>query len=137
MARNWGKYGEAIEWRVNGIPQGAFVWINHNFNCSPGSSGNHISQADGDCAAGDLVEMVKDSSGVYQPVVKKGATINLYGANQQNTWKTSTYPVKEICAVRWPKKPTDPKQMKAWIPPRKITKSINCTSGKIGKESTR
>lgn len=129
LARNWGKYGVAIEWKTQGIPQGAIVWVNHKFDCSASSS-NHVAQADGDCAAEDYMETVKGSDGVYRVTgkLKKGATINLYGANQQNSWKVSTYPMAEICAVRWPKELA--------LPP-KITKSINCTSGKSTGGSTR
>lgn len=113
LARNWGIYGVGIQWKVEGIPQGAIVHINHKGNCSSGSS-NHVAYADGDCAARDLL--------------KKGATINLYGGNQGNRAKVSTYPVWEICNVRWPKE----------YPKRgTITKSINCTSGSAGSESTR
>lgn len=112
MARNWGQYGNAIEWRTNGIPEGAIVWINHKFDCKSSSS-NHVAMANGDCAPQDL---------------KAGATIDLLGGNQQNAVRVSTYPVKEICGVRWPKE--------AEAPP-KITKSINCTSGKSTGGSTR
>lgn len=126
-AKNWREYGQEVQWRVNGVPKGAIVQINHNLKCGS-SSGNHVAFADGDCAAKDLVEMVKGSDGVYRAVVKKGATINLFGGNQGNKAKTSTYPVAEICAVRYP----PGVQL-----PGKIEKSVNCTSGKSGKESTR
>ncbi len=114
MARNWGKYGDEIVWRRDGIPRGAKVWINHGLNCKS-TSGNHIADADGDCAPEDL----KSPSD----------TINLYGANQSNAWKVSTYRVAEICAVRWPSDAAER--------PYKVTKSVNCTSGASGSESTR
>lgn len=112
LARNWAKFGVAIEWKTHGIPQGAIVHINHNFNCAA-SSGNHVAQANGDCAPEDLS--------------KKGATIDLLGGNQSNTWKVSTYDAREICAVRWPKD---------YEFPAKVTKSLNCTSAQQSKEST-
>lgn len=113
MARNWGKFGVPIEWKTAGIPRGAVIWINHNSNCSASSS-NHVTQADGDCAPADLT--------------KPGATFNGYGGNQDNTWKVSTYPVADICAVRWPSD---------YPMPPKLTKSDRCTSGSSGSESTR
>ena len=103
-ARSWGRYGVEIDWKKDGIPQGAIIHINHGLNCKSSSS-NHVSQANGDCTAADLL--------------KPGATIDLYGGNQSNTWKVSTYAVKEICEVRWPKEVAKP--------PR-ITKSVNCSS---------
>lgn len=113
MARNWGKYGQAIEWKTDGIPKGAIVWVNHSYDCKSSKS-NHVAQADGDCTAADLL--------------KSGAKINLYGANQSNQWKVSSFPVKEICAVRWPKD----------YPVRgKITKSINCSGNSTGAGTTR
>ena len=112
-AKNWDKLGVAIEWKTNGIPQGAFVRLNHKGQCGSGS-GNHITQADGYCTAADLL--------------KSGATFNGYGGNQGNRWKVSTYSVKEICSVRWP---SDYKF------PSKVTKSVKCTTGKSGSESTR
>lgn len=113
LARNWAKYGQKIEWRVDGIPEGAIVHINHKFDCSSSSS-NHVAFANGDCTAADLL--------------KPGATIDLLGGNQNNQVKVSTYPVKEVCNVRWP-----PEEVK----PGRVTKSINCTSKKTGTESTR
>jgi hypothetical protein len=113
MARGWRDHGNAIEWRTNGVPEGAIVWINHKADCNSSSS-NHVALADGDCAPGDLT--------------KSGATINLLGGNQNNEVNVTTYPVKEICGVRWPKE-------NGAIP--KITKSINCTSGKSTGGTTR
>jgi hypothetical protein len=110
-AKNWAKFGVAIEWKTHGIPRGAIIHINKR--CGSGS-GNHVTQADGDCTAKDLL--------------KKGATINGYGGNQGNRWKVSTYPVSRICAVRWPKDYP--------YPPR-VLKSERCTSGKSKDESTR
>lgn len=112
LAKNWAKYGIEIDWRVNGIPQGAIVQINHN-KCGS-SSGNHVAQANGDCTAEDLL--------------KKDATIDLYGGNQGNTWRVSTFPVAHICAVRWPKD---------YELPGKVTESVKCTSKKPSGDSTR
>jgi hypothetical protein len=111
-ARNWGKYGDPIEWKTEGIPRGAIIWVNHSYNCNSSKS-NHVAQADGDCAAVDLL--------------KSGARINLYGGNQSNSWKVSSFPVKEICAVRWPKN---------YPKPPKVIKSVKC-SGSSGASSTR
>ena len=116
LAKNWATFGEVIEWRTNGIPQGAIVRINHNLNCNS-DSGNHVSLANGDCTAEELL--------------KSGATIDLYGGNQGNTWKVSTYSAKEICNVRWPK---DDKESPK---PGKILKSINCTSQSKSDGTTR
>jgi hypothetical protein len=112
LARNWGKYGVAIDWKKDGIPKGAIVWINHNSNCSSSSS-NHVTMADGDCAPQDL---------------KPGSYFNGYGGNQGNTWKVSPYPIADICAVRWPSD---------YAPRGKISKSIGCSGASGGKESTR
>lgn len=116
LARNWAQYGEVIEWRTNGIPQGAIVHINHKFNCNSGES-NHVAFAEGDCTPEDLK--------------KSGGTITLYGGNQGNTWKQSDYPVAEVCNVRWPKNVAE------YPKPGKITKSINCSKNSANKESTR
>lgn len=113
LARNWDKYGVEINWKQDGIPQGAIIRTNHSYNCKS-ESGNHVTMANGDCAPADLM--------------KSGATFSGYGGNQQNTWKVSVYPVKEICSVRWP---ADAEK------PRKITKSVNCSSKSSGAESTR
>lgn len=84
-ARNWAKYGVAVDWQRNGIPRGAIVHINHN-GCTGGSSGNHVGFANGSCAPADL----------------KSGSFNMYGGNQGNAAKVSAFPVKNICAVRWP-----------------------------------
>lgn len=118
-AKKIGQSGYEIDWRTNGIPQSAGVWKNSS-DCSS-ESGNHIAWADADCSAEDLL--------------KPKATIPLYGGNQNDQVKTSIYCVKGdcpkskdvICRVFWTKKKLPPK----------ITKSINCTSGDAGKESTR
>lgn len=112
LARNWAKFGVEIDWKNNGIPRGAIVQLNHS-KCGS-SSGNHVTQADGDCAPQDLL--------------KKGATFNGYGGNQGNRWKVSTYPVWQICAVRWPSD---------FPMPGKILKSEKCTSGSSTGDSTR
>lgn len=134
LARNWAQYGVEIEWKKDGIPQGAVVQVNGSGNCAS-ASGNHVSQASGDCAASDLIEMkkTKDKNGkdIYVPSVKSAATIDLYGGNQGNTWKVSTYKVATICAVRWPKDVVD------YPKPGPVTKSVNCTAKQASAESTR
>lgn len=112
-AKNWDTFGAPIEWRINGIPSGAIVRLNHGLNCDS-SKGNHVAFASGDCTADELK--------------KSGATISLLGGNQSDRVKISNYSVKEICAVRWPKD--------AELP-GKVTQSINCSNGKADSESTR
>lgn len=112
-AKNWDKFGIAVDWKSNGFWQGAIVRINNKGKCSSGS-GNHVTLANGDCTAKDLV--------------KSGATFSGYGGNQGNKAKVSTYTVNKICSVRWPAdKPL----------PSKVTLSINCSNGKTSNESTR
>ena len=111
-ARNWAVYGQAIDWRANGIPRGAVMHLNHEGNCSS-KSDNHVTFADGDCSAADLA--------------KPGANVPGYGGNQSNATRRSMYPVKEVCAVRWP----------AEIAlPAAVAKSDGC-SGAASGESTR
>lgn len=117
MARNWGKYGVSIDYKTNGAPKGAIVWINHSGKCGPKDSGNHVTQMNGDCTAEDLL--------------KKDATFDGYGANQGNAWKVSTYSASDICAVRW----VDKEECLKVYPdktfcnlPAKVTKSNKCTS---------
>lgn len=112
-AKSWDNYCQAIDWKSNGFPQGAFVRINSSANCSS-LKGNHITLANGDCAPQDL---------------KASNVFSGFGGNQANKAKVSNYPVKNICSVRWP--------CEEILPP-KITKSINCSSGKTAdQESTR
>lgn len=111
-AKNWAKYGQTIEWKTNGIPRGSIVTMNH-VKCGSGSS-NHVAMAEGNCTPADLL--------------KKGATINLYGGNQSNQFKVSTFSVSKICAVRWPAEDALP---------GKVEKSENCNaSSKDSNEST-
>lgn len=112
-AKEWDKFGQKINWRVNGFPQGAIIRINGKGNCSSASS-NHVTLANGDCTAKDLL--------------KANATFSGFGGNQGNRAKISTYPVRNICSVTWPK------EQKL---PTKITKSVNCSNGKTSNESTR
>lgn len=112
-ARNWANYGQAIEWRTNGIPRSAILHLNHSGNCSSGS-GNHVTYADGDCSPAD--------------VNKAGATVPGFGGNQGNTVKRSIYSIKEVCAVRWPPE---------MALPAKVEKSVDCGESKSGSESTR
>jgi hypothetical protein len=113
LAKNWSKYGVGIEWKKNGIPKGSIIHINHASNCSS-DSGNHVTMADGDCSAKDLL--------------KRGATFNGLGGNQGNAWKVSTYDVVKICSVRWPSE---------FGLPDPVVESRKCTSGNAGGESTR
>ena len=113
-AKDWDKFGNKIEWRVNGFPQGAIIRINHKFNCNISSS-NHVTMANGDCSAKDLL--------------KSGASFSGYGGNQGNTAKVSQYPVKKICSVSWPKEVALPGI---------VNQSKNCSNGKTdSSESTR
>ena len=116
LARNWAKYGVEINWKQDGIPKGSIIHINHSGDCKSSSS-NHVAQAEGDCTVADLTS--------------PGAYIDLYGGNQGNTWKVSTFPVKEICAVRWPK------DVKDYPKPGPVTKSEKCSSKKPSGDSTR
>lgn len=118
-AKKIGQSGYAIDWKTNGIPQGAGVWKNSS-SCSSGS-GNHITWADGDCSASDLM--------------KPGATWAGLGGNQNNAVQRSIYCAKGdcgskrdvICRVFWHKKEL----------PGPIQKSVNCTGESSGSESTR
>lgn len=105
-------YGQRIEWQTEGIPQGAIVRINHDGDCKSASN-NHVTFADGDCAAADLM--------------KPNATFPGYGGNQGNAVKRSNYSVKEICSVRWPPD---------YVKPPRVAASKNC-SGSKSAESTR
>lgn len=120
-AKNHAKYGAEIKWKVDGIPEGAIVHLDHDCDCKGDS--NHVGLAEGDCAPEDLL--------------KNGAKIAILGGNQNNEVNVTNYPVCEICAVRWPPKPSDPEGLKNWIPPRKITTSVNCSSGSKTGGSTR
>lgn len=117
-AKAWDTYGIEIDWKKEGIPQGAMVRINQSnpVNCKSASD-NHIAQANGDCSPTDLT----------QP----SSTVDLYGGNQGNTWKVSTYKAATICAVRWPK------DIKDYPKPDAIKLSKNCTSAAKQNESTR
>lgn len=117
-AKKIGQSGYEINWKQNGIPQGAGVWKNSS-SCSS-SSGNHITWADGDCTAEDLA--------------KPKATWAGFGGNQADSVKRSIYCAKGdcgsskdvICRVFWHEKTLPPK----------VAKSKNCT-GTPTQESTR
>lgn len=112
LARNWGLYGQKIEWKVNGIPEGAIIHVNPK-SCSSGAS-NHVTFANGDCSVSDIN--------------KPGATFGGLGGNQSNQVKVSIYKASTICAVRWP----------TGAPmPEKVNKSLNCTGTGPTDESTR
>lgn len=117
-AKKIGQSGYEINWKRDGIPQGAGVWKNSS-SCSS-SSGNHITWADGDCSAADLM--------------KPKATWPGFGGNQGNAVKRSIYCAKGdckeskdvICRVFW--------HVKELPPSVKVSK--NC-SGSASEESTR
>lgn len=111
-AKNWAKYAVEIEWKKDGIPAGAVMHINGNGNCSSGK-GNHVTFADGDCTVADL---------------NKSGLVPGFGGNQASRVKRSMYPVKNLCAVRWPAEIEKP---------GKILKSVNCAGKSSGDESTR
>ena len=113
-AKSWDNFGTKIDWRKNGIPQGAIVRINGKGVCSS-ASGNHVTFANGSCSASDLA--------------KSGASFSGLGGNQGNMVKVSSYPVAHICAVTWPKEVAVPAA---------VTESKNCSNGKTdATESTR
>ncbi len=117
-AKRIGQSGYEINWKTEGIPQSAGVWKNSS-SCSSGT-GNHITWADGDCSAADLL--------------KPKATWAGMGGNQGDAVKRSIYCAKGdcsssrdvICRVFVTKKSLI----------RKVTKSVNC-SGSASNESTR
>ena len=117
-AKKIGQSGYEIQWKENGIPQGAGVWKNSS-SCSSGT-GNHITWADGDCTAEELA--------------KPKATWAGFGGNQADAVKRSIYCAKGdcgsskdvICRVFWHDKNLPPK----------VAKSKNCT-GTPTQESTR
>lgn len=111
-ARTWAKYGVAIDYKRDGIPQGAVVHINSR-SCSSGS-GNHVTFSDSSCTA--------------KTVNTLGATFVGLGGNQSNQVKRSTYSISKVCAVRWPKEITKPDPVK---------NNVNCNGGKDSGESTR
>lgn len=113
LARNYAGFGVAIQYKVQGIPRGAIIHINHNADCKANKS-NHVTYSDCD----------------YEPadVVKYGATFNGYGGNQNNKYQTSSFPMKDICEVRWP--------AKAPLPPLPIVKT-DCTAPAAGAGTTR
>lgn len=108
-AKNWDKFGVAIDWKKDGIPRGAIVRINHGANCSSGS-GNHVAFSDGDCAPADL----------------KSGSIRLFGGNQSDQANVTAFPVAHICSVRWPQAPA----------PEPITKSFGCKAAGSGGSKT-
>ena len=112
-AKSWDSYGQEIDWRENGIPQGAIIRINHKANCKSTGS-NHVTFANGSCSAKDIT--------------KSGATFAGFGGNQGNMAKVSSYPAAHICQVRWPNEDKLP-------PP--VSKSEGCTVGANPGESTR
>lgn len=88
MAGNWRSYGVPIDWRKNGIPQGAIIHINHNHSCEIGNKGNHVTFAATNYTTHDL-----EVTGYFAAL----------GGNQGNKVCVASYSIKEICEVRWPK----------------------------------
>jgi hypothetical protein len=117
-AKSWAGYGQAIDFKKNGLFEGAILHIDHDGDCKGDS--NHVTFEYGDCTAEDLA--------------KPKAVITGRGFNQGNAVKDSLFPVKHICAARWPEKDNDGKPIPL---PGPVKVSRNC--GKIGKtgESTR
>lgn len=113
-AKAWDNYCQKIDYKANGIPQGAFLRINNKGDCDS-LLNNHLSHANGDCAP--------------QDIDKPSDVISAFGGNQGDKLKVSNYTMKKVCQVRWPcEEPL----------PGKITKSINCSNGKTtDNESTR
>lgn len=118
-AKRIGQSGYEIDWRKNGIPEGAGVWKNSS-SCKS-ASGNHITWSSGSCSA------------TY--IGKRGATWTGFGGNQGNAVKDSVYCAKGdcsgseksvICRVFWHKKD---------LPPPVVV-SKNC-GGSGQSESTR
>lgn len=106
--------GQRIDWKTQGIPRGAVVRINHGSDCGVWEN-SHVSFANGSCSPQDLA--------------KPGASINLFGGNQGNMVKVSSFPVNDICTVSWPKDAPLP---------AKVTKSNGCSgSSKPSNESTK
>lgn len=130
-AKNWDKAGQAVNWKENGIPYGAIVRINHSAKCDAGS-GNHVTFMNGACAKKDIIEMVKNSKGVFEARVKSGATFPGLGGNQGDQVKESWYPVAHICAVRWP----NDKDNKPLALPAPVLVSNGCNGKAASKEST-
>lgn len=113
-AKAWDNYCQAVDWKKNGIPQGAFIRINNKGDCNS-IFDNHITHGNGDCAP--------------QDIDKPSDVVSAYGGNQGDKLKVSNYAVRKICQVRWPCESELPK---------KITKSVNCSNGKTAdNESTR
>jgi hypothetical protein len=106
------RFGHSINWRVDGIPQGALIRINGKGDCK-GYAGNHVTFANGFCTAQDLL--------------KPSATVSGYGGNQGDKAKVSSYSVSKICAVRYPKLKLSGEKVP--LPP-KVLKSVNCSNGK-------
>lgn len=112
LARVQGQIGVTIDYKKDGIPQGAVVHINAK-SCKSGS-GNHITFSDSACTA--------------KTVNTRGATFQGLGGNQSNVVKSSTYSISKICRVSWPKEIALPSP---------VVENINCNGGKDGGESTR
>jgi peptidoglycan hydrolase-like protein with peptidoglycan-binding domain len=111
-ARTWAKYGQAIDWKTNGIPEGAVIHINSK-SCGAGS-GNHVTFAGGSCTP--------------EYLRTKGAVVPGMGGNQSNMVKVSYYSATKVCAVRWPAEIELPKR---------VTQNVNCGGGSDKGESTR
>lgn len=125
-ARTQGKGGIEINWKRDGLPRGARIWLNHNADCNAGS-GNHITVMDGECAAEDIVKNGK---------VDKEATFPGYGGNQGNEFNTSWYPVYHICRASWPSYKEENGVRTPLTPPGPVLKSNGCNGRKATGGST-
>jgi hypothetical protein len=111
-AKSIGQSGVTINFKQNGIPEGAGMWIDSGGDCKDAKN-NHVTYAAGDCTAAH--------------VNTKGSAVPGLGGNQGNMVKRSMYRSATICRVFWPEE----------IPlPGAITKNKNC-SGTVTDESTR
>lgn len=115
-AKNWAKYGQEINWKVDGIPKDAIIHLDHDQDCRGG--GNHVTLSDGECAAKDLVENGR----------VKNVYVRMLGGNQGDMVKVSNFSAREICAVRYPP---------GYALTGKIEKSVGCLAGSASGESTR
>lgn len=133
-AANQGRAYQAVDWKVNGIPRGAIVHVN-SVKCGSGSN-NHVTFANGSCAAKDIIEMVKGSDGVWTSTgkVKAGTTFPGFGGNQGNMVKESWYKVSTVCNVRWPDKDKDGKAIAL---PAPVLVSNGCNGKPATGDSTR
>lgn len=109
-----------INWKVDGIPEGAIVHVNHKFQCHQDGD-NHVAFSNGSCAAKDL---------------KPGVGVGLIGGNQGNEVSLKYFDVREICEVRYFKERVVNGVTVQISLPKKVLESVNCL-GKPGVVSTK